>query len=71
MQGLPLGIPIKIAIIEKVVTAQWTMGRGKRPRFLFFPPLLIVPCALSFFPLPSLPTIQTGLCGGENNKDKR
>ena len=39
---LPLGIPIKIAIIEKIESAQGTMGRGKspppRPRFLFLSP---------------------------------
>ena len=34
LQRLPLGIPIKIAIIEKIESARGTMGRGKR-RSLF------------------------------------
>ena len=51
-QRLPLGIPIKIAIIEKIESARGTMGRGKRP--LFSLPLPIVLRALSFFS-PQLP----------------
>ena len=35
-QRLPLGIPIKIAIIEKIERAPRTMGRGKRREPLFF-----------------------------------
>ena len=61
-QRLPLGIPIKISIIEKIESARGTMGTS---------PLPIVPRALSFSFSPassqhkSLPTIQRGLCGGE------
>ena len=33
-------------------------------------PLPIVSRALSFFPLPSLPTTRTGRCGGERHKLK-
>ena len=46
-QRLPLGVPIKISIIEKIESARGTMGRGKRLSSLF--PLPIVPRALSFF----------------------
>ena len=40
------------------------MGRGKKRELpLFLPPIL--PRALTFFFLPSLPTTQRDLCGGE------
>ena len=61
---LPLGIPTKIAIIEKIESARGTMGRGKRPSS--FPSCL----ALSLFLSPSLPTTQRGLCGGERRLTK-
>ena len=69
-QKLPLGIPIKISIIEKIESARGTMGRGKRREPLFsLPPSHRAPRALFFF-LPSLPTTQKpykrGLCGGES-----
>ena len=58
---LPLGIPIKISIIEKIESARGTMGTSPFPS-----------CpARSLFLSPqpphnkSLPTIQRGLCGGE------
>ena len=62
-QKLPLGIPIEIAIIEKNRKRAWDDGKREkswpaRPRALFF------------F-LPSLPTSQRGLCGGERTCDKR
>ena len=65
-QRLPLGISIKIAIIEKKIEKR-AGGDGKREKAkilcsLF--PLPIVPRALFFF-LPSLPTRQTGFYGGE------
>ena len=40
--------------------ARWTMGKGKR-RERGLIPLPIVPSALSFFFLPSLPTTQNGV----------
>jgi len=46
-QRLLLGIPIKIAIIEKIESARGTMGRGK--------PVPIVPRALSFSFSPAFP----------------
>ena len=55
-QRLPLGSPIKIAIIEKIESAQGTMGRGKRRALFFF--------------LPSLSTTQRGLWGGESSLQK-
>ena len=55
-EALPLGIPIKISIIEKIESARGT------PRALSF----------SFSPASpqhkSLPTTQRGLCGGERGK---
>ena len=73
-QRLPLGIPIKISIIDK--NRKRAGNDGKRETAgaaglssLF--PLPIVPRALSFSFSPaspqhkSLPTIQRGLCGGE------
>ena len=56
-QRLLLGIPIKIAIIQKTESARGTMGRGKRQERSFSLRAL-------FFFLPSLPTTQRGLCGG-------
>jgi len=38
LQRLRLGIPIKIAIIEKIESARGTMGRGKRLALFFFLP---------------------------------
>ena len=67
-QRLPLGILIiyiKIAIIEKIESAQGTIGRGKRREPLFsLSPSHGASRALFFF-LPSLPTTQRGLWGGE------
>ena len=63
-QRLPLGIPIKIAIIEKIESALGTMGRGKRPSP--FPSCL----ARSLFLSPGLPTTKRGLCGGERRMTK-
>ena len=49
-QRLPLGIPIKISIIEKIESARGTMGRGKRREPLFsLPPSHRAPRALFFF----------------------
>ena len=56
------GIPIKNSNNRKIVSARGTIGRGKK-RELFLPPIL--PRALTFFLLPSLPTTQRDLCGGE------
>ena len=60
------GYPFKNSNNRKIESARGTMGRGKRREGLssFFP-LPIVPRALSFF-LPSLPTAQGGLCGGDS-----
>ena len=64
-QMLPLGIPLKIAIIEKIESARGTMGRGKRRKTLFsLPPSHRSPRVLFFF-LPSLPITQRGLSGRE------
>ena len=64
-QRLPLGIPIKIAIIEKIERAPRTMGRGKRREPLFFhSPSHRAPRAVFFF-LLSFPTTQRGLCAGD------
>ena len=64
-QRLPLGIPIKIAIIEKIESAPRTMGRGKRREPLFsHPPSRRAPRAVFFF-LPSFPTTQRGLYAGD------
>ena len=54
---LPLGIPIKIAIIEKIESARGTMGRGKRPLFSH-PPFHRARFALRALFLPSLLTTQ-------------
>ena len=70
-QRLPLGIPIKQEpmtlhqniIIEKIASARGTMGRGKRRPLVSLPPSHRAPRV--FFFLPSLPTTQRGLCGGE------
>ena len=51
----PAGYPHQNKIIEKIESARGTMGRGKHR----------APRALFFF-LPSLPTTQRGLCGGES-----
>ena len=48
-QRLPLGIPLKIAIIEKIESARGAMGIGLSSLF----PLPIVPRALSLFFLSS------------------
>ena len=49
-QTLPLGIPIKIAIIEKIESARGTMGRWKRWEPLFsLSPSHRAPRALFFF----------------------
>ena len=56
-QRLPFGIPVKIAI-----SARGTMGR----RVLSSPSHR--PRALSFFPLPSPPATQRGLCGGVSSQ---
>ena len=54
-QRLPLGIPIKIAIIEKIESAPRTMGRGKRREPLFsHPPSCRAP-ARCLFLSPQLP----------------
>ena len=64
-QRLPLGIPIKIAIIEKIERAPRTMGRGKRREPLFFhSPSHRAPRAVFFF-LLSFPTTQRGLYAGD------
>ena len=58
------GIPIKNSNNRKIVSARGTMGRGKKRELpLFLPPIL--PRALTVFLLPSLPTTQRDLCGGE------
>ena len=64
---LPLGIPIKIAITEKIESARRTMGKGKMRSFFFslFPSYRALR-ALFFF-LPSLPATPRGLCGGESS----
>ena len=54
-QRPPQGIPIKIAIIEKIESARGTMGRGKRRELLFsLSPSHRAPRALFFF-LPRPP----------------
>ena len=64
-QRLPLGIPIKIAIIEKIERAPRTMGRGKRREPLFsHSPSHRAPRAVFFF-LPSFPTTQRDLYAGD------
>ena len=58
------GYPNKNSNNRKIVSARGTIGRGeKRELPLFLPPIL--PRALTFFLLPSLPTTQRDLCGGE------
>ena len=58
------GIPIKNSNNRKIVSTRGTIGRGKKRELpLFLPPIL--PRALTFFLLPSLPTTQRNLCGGE------
>ena len=52
------GYPNENSNDQKIESTRGTMGRGKR-RLLF--PLPIEPRALSFSPLPSLPTTQGGL----------
>ena len=47
-QRLPLGIPIKIAIIVKIESARRMMGRGKRRKPFFSLPPSHRPPALSF-----------------------
>ena len=54
-QRLLLGIPIKIAIIEKIESAPRTMGRGKGGSLSSLIPLPIVPRALSFSFSPASP----------------
>ena len=68
-QKLPQDIPIKIAIIEKIESAQGTMGRGKRREPLFLPlfPLSIMPRALSFSFSPACPQHKAA-CAGERGK---
>ena len=64
----PARYPYKNSNNRKIESARGTMGREKRRGGLssFFP-LPIVPCALSFFvSLPSFPTTQGGLCGGDS-----
>ena len=62
-QRLPLGIPTKISIIEKIESARGTMGTSPFPscpaRFLFF--RLLIFWWGSFFFLPSLLTTQKPL----------
>ena len=63
-QRLPLGIPIKIAMIEKQKAREGRWEEVKSPA-----PFLCSSHRLQrafFFFLPSLPTKQTGLCGGES-----
>ena len=60
-QRLPLGVPIKIAIMEKQKARGGTMGRGKRREPLFLTSLFSFPfpsCPARFLFLPSLPTTQ-------------
>ena len=58
------GIPMKNSNNRKIVSARGTIGRGKERELpLFLPPIL--PRALTFFLLPSLPTTQRDLYGGE------
>ena len=60
----PAGYPYTNSNNGKIEPARETMGRGKRREGLssFFP----LPISLSFFFLPSLPTTQGGLCGGDS-----
>ena len=64
-QRLPLGTPIKKAIIEKSKArrGRWEEGKGAEASLLSFP---FPSCPRAFFFLPSLPTPQGGLCGGES-----
>ena len=65
---LPLSIPLKIAIIKNSKHAG-DDGKKEGARKASLPLFLlpIVPPALSFLLLPSLPTTQRGLWGGESN----
>ena len=58
-QRLPLGIPIKIAIIEKIESGQGTMGRGKRREPLPYNVFKMTPnfrgSLSSLFPFPMVP----------------
>ena len=65
-QRLPLSIPLKI---KKIRNSECAWCDGKRERAgapLPFFPRPIMPRAFLFFPLPSLPTTQSDLCGGES-----
>ena len=58
-------IPIKIlSNNRKITSARGRWEEGKGGRFVSFP-FPSSPCALSLVPLPSLPTTQWGICGGE------
>ena len=57
-QRLPLGIPVKIAIIEKNRKRAETIGRGKKPSSTLLPFLFPSCPAFSF-------SFRRGLCGGE------
>ena len=65
---LPLSIPLKIAIIKNSKHAG-DDGKKEEARKASLPLFLlpIVPPVLSFLLLPSLPTTQRGLWGGESN----
>ena len=62
------GYPYKNSNNRKIESARGTMARGKRREGLssFLSPSHRAPCAFFFF-LPSLPTTQGGLCGGESS----
>ena len=60
-QRLPLGIPIKISIIDKNRKRYLPPShRAPRPLFFFLP-------SLPTTQHKSIPTIQRGLCGGESD----
>ena len=67
----PTGYPNKNSNNEKIESAQGTReeGKGGKRRLYSLSPSHRAPRAFFFF-LPSLPTTQKGLCGGEGRELK-